>query len=468
MMISRPRLISALLLLASAACDAPPQTSSELGSLARSLTPTVTKRSTAIVLVNFEDKLNVYTPAQVRTDIYTGPNSVNAYFYEQSYGFFQLGGIINPQGDVFGPVTIPARSDGNCDPVRWEQLATTAVFNLNGDRLRDWKSVVYYMPQTNCPWSVSNSNFQSANNGNFSLCNGVACGYSTPPAVNFVAQAIGFHIGLGGAATASCVNGAGVRVTVSETCTIANQADPFDVMANRSWRHLSALNKARAGWLADANVATVNTSGTYTLTPLERVSNGVQSLRIPLGVVDGVAVYYYLDFRQAFGTWDNYGATSSTVNGVQIRLGSDYGDFADDTVLLDATPASPSFDDASLPVGATFSDGDITITTSSASTLEAKVVISVPVEPEPTPPPTPRAGRPVLTVDAGSPLTGTGSPDAGQPTQQPTLQPESPTPAPKSGCAAAGGAGLDGAWLLVLGGSIALLGSRRALKKMNR
>jgi hypothetical protein len=95
----------------------------------------------------------------------------------------------------------------------------------------------------------------------------------------------------------------------------------------------------------------------------------------------GMRTWYYLEHRTASG-FDSYLANwGSQVNGVVVRTGSEAS--AQDTYLLDTTPATDSWMDSVLAPGQSFSDtaAGVTITTVSADSTGAWIQVSMNSQP---------------------------------------------------------------------------------------
>jgi PKD repeat protein len=139
---------------------------------------------------------------------------------------------------------------------------------------------------------------------------------------------------------------------IGSTGTRSEYSNPFDVMGrgNYAQHHFTSFYKNRLGWLPDARVATVTSSGTHALLPLETtVGAGTQALKLPRA--DGKA--YWLEFRPQ-GT-DHAGLKTGAV----LSWGRPTAAYATESWLLDTTPGtSAGQTDAALTVGRTFSDAN--------------------------------------------------------------------------------------------------------------
>jgi Gametolysin peptidase M11 len=197
-----------------------------------------------------------------------------------------------------------------------------------------------------------------------------------------IAHEFGHNFGLQHAGSWTCTSG-GVRVQISDTCTISEYGDPFDTMGN-VYRHNNGWNLDKLGLFAPENVETVAVSGTYSLRSALTPTTQPTVLRIPRTRAAGdnsITSWYYLEIRQTGGIFENLSDASMT--GVSIRATAEF--YSPETLLLDANPATASFSDAPLKVGQTFDGGPVQIKTLSAGGGQATVEIEVDTEPPSAP-----------------------------------------------------------------------------------
>jgi hypothetical protein len=306
--------------------------------LKRSLSATATSspvRTTAVILFNFtDDRRRPFTPDEARDIVFTGDGSVNAYLRESSFG--RLGLI----GEVFGWYTINESSAG-CRFARWADAARRAAFDEDDDDDgAAFQHYVFVFPHVAaCEWM------------GLAELPGRAAWINGDLNVRVVAHELGHNLGAHHAGGLRCFQ-EGRAVAVGGDCTLEEYGDPFDVMGGGA-RHTSNWNKAKLGWLASSNLATVTESGTFTLTAQETLTADVQLLRVPRGQT---GLFYYLELRRPFGTFfDNFGAADPAVNGITLRLAPDYRSVVQ-SELIDTNPGTPGFEDAPLAVGRTFAD----------------------------------------------------------------------------------------------------------------
>jgi hypothetical protein len=322
-------------------------------------------RRVAVLLVNFSnDPSQPYTPAQAASTVFTGPTSVNSYFQEESFGATSL------SGDVFGWYTLPV-SNAGCAIDLWTQAANAAA-SAAGVNLGNYQHIVYAFPSaSSCGWAglAEMPGSHVWINGSFVL--------------RVIGHELSHNLGVHHAASLSCTSGV-VRVALSNTCSYSEYGDPFDIMGG-SARHTSSWHKGQIGWLDPLAKQTVTTSGTYTITPQEWASGGVQALRVARGTSGN---YLYLEYRRPYGTaFDTFSVSDPVVNGVTIRMAPDYG-VRQLSYLVDTTSTTSSYADAALATGQTFTDSayGISIETTGVFATGATVEITVPGSTAPPPP----------------------------------------------------------------------------------
>src|SRR4051812_10355090 len=313
--------------------------------------------SVAVILLTGTWGGSVPTPAQADATIFSGSSSVNAFYQEESWGKLSL------HGAVFGPYAIPD-GDAGCPFTRFgdDALAQARAHGQNVDGYQHYLFVFPYTAQ--CQWAgvAELPGTRTWVNGELDL--------------RVVGHELGHNFGLHHAASLSCADATGKAAPLTDSCSQDEYGDPFDNMGMGADgpRQLNAWHKQQAGWLSNAAMQTVTASGTYNVAPLESASGPI-GLRIPR---PGRADSLWVDFRQPFGSFDTYAPTDPAVNGVLLHVDPDTTQI-EQSRLIDATPQTTTFADASLTAGRTFVDGGtgIRITTLSVSPLGAVVRVSL-------------------------------------------------------------------------------------------
>lgn len=342
---------------------------------------TATVKHVAVILVNFQDNtMQPFTTSEVASTYFTAPDSIKKFYEENSFGQWTL------TGDVFGYYTIPMNQipTGGCtDPVMYNVSALAdAAATSAGVNLSTYDKKVYIFPkQLSCGWTGLGTM-----GGPRSWLNVTSLSQMSGTG----AHELGHNFNLHHASAYNCVNSNGVRVSYyGGTCvtggTQYEYGDYFDVMGKSTYRlHFNGFHKGVTAlngpnWYSSTNVLTLNpqtTGGTYTIKPLGAPTTGLQTIRIPIGTT---GQYYYLEFRQPYGVFENYtnSAVADGVNGILVHIAGDFSSTVQ-SKLLDMTPATPTFADASLGAGESYTDGSIpmTITVNSISPAGAIVAIN--------------------------------------------------------------------------------------------
>jgi hypothetical protein len=313
-------------------------------------------RKLAVFLFNFaNDDRQPISIEDARRKVFTDRNSVRAFHKEQSFGFVDLAGKIDPvNGDVFGWYTIPS-NNRPCLESKWDDEAL-AIAKQRGIDPTGYDHYVYIFPYTDaCLYGG-----RGEQPGRNTWINGGS--------ITTMNHELGHNFGTPHASSWSCTNAAGTRITLGGTCRSTEYGNPFDVMGH-GYRHTNAFNKARARWLSAANILDVGKNGDYTLFPQEQPSTGVQLL----SAVASDTTWYYVEYRQPFG-YDDFAPDSAAATGVIVMLGGSMGKLGN-SFLLDMNPTTTTFADAPLGVGKTFSDpaADVKITLVERTPQSAKV-----------------------------------------------------------------------------------------------
>jgi Big-like domain-containing protein/gametolysin peptidase M11 len=324
-------------------------------------------RKTAVLLINPSGGgAGPWSQESARSEVFTGVNSASAFYEEESYGAFSLTGKLREDGDVFGWFNLNTSTAG-CPFMEWQTKAKEAAADAGID-LSGYQHLIYMFPflglEGPCKWfgiAGLSSNWVMIN-GDFG--------------VKIVTHELGHNLGLLHAGSLTCTSG-GVRVQISDNCTSAEYGDPFDTMGSTAARHSSGWNLDKLGIIAPENVETIESSGTYSMRSALHPTAEPTTLRIPheRGFGGEVTSWYYLEVREQGGVFEN--VNDATMAGVSIRIAPN-PDLGPETLLLDANPATATFNDAPLGAGQTFdSGGPVQIKTLSAGGGKATVSIKL-------------------------------------------------------------------------------------------
>jgi hypothetical protein len=322
-------------------------------------------KSVAVVLFTFADAPTVLpaSPATVRSVVFDGATSVNAYYQDVSYGQLSL------QGAVFGPYTIPSSNIG-CDWRTWGTQAREAAIGA-GAALSSYQYTVYAFPSAPaCGWA------------GLAYMPGSEAWINNAMNLRVVAHELGHNFGTHHASTIAC----GTVVLAASGCTTSEYGDPFTVMGSATQRLHTAYARAEYGYLADTQ--TVSASGAFTLAPAD-FAGGTQPRQLRIARGDGT--YLFLEFRQPHAPFDDFPAGDAAVNGVLARIDTDFNTYTQ-TKLLDAHPGG-SFADAAFGAGESWRDpvSGVTLTVVSVSPAGAAVTLQFGATTDTQPPTTPGA-----------------------------------------------------------------------------
>jgi fibronectin type 3 domain-containing protein len=329
-------------------------------------------RKVAVLLITFPGESGApWSPSTSRSEVFTGANSVNAFYQEESYGAVSLTGKLSPEGDVFGWFGVDSPTAG-CPYETWRNDAAAAAAAAGVDLAGYQHIIVSFQFQSSCSW------FGVAGLGsNWVMINGNILGRRA----QVTTHELGHDLGLLHAGSLTCTSG-GVRVQESDNCTVAQYGDPFDVMGNSSTRHNNGWNLAKLGFIGPGNVETIEATGTYSMRSALNPTAETTTLRVPRTKFPGgsVSSWYYLEVREKGGIFENF--ADATMTGVSIRATEST---SPETLLLDANPATATFQDAPLGVGQTFNGGSVRVKTLSAGGGSATVSVTLDEEPPSAP-----------------------------------------------------------------------------------
>jgi hypothetical protein len=304
----------------------------------------------AVVLFNFQnDRREPITPAEAEGLVFANPDSAAAYWKEVSAGAVTL------SGDVYGWFTIDA-DVGPCSQWMGWMIKAEAAAVEAGMNAADYDQIVFTFPSPPGNECRCGSTYFDAKRLYVHDIRGC------------LNHELGHNFGLAHAWGYRCRDAGDHPVAMSESCTAVEYRDWFDIMGMAyENRHLSNWRKTALGFLSPAefpggSVKTVHAPGTFMLAPSEEPLPGrIQMLRVPR-TVDAACIvgdFYYLEFRQPYGYFDDFAPTDPAVNGVTVRFARS-NDVGDSSFLVDTNPGGvidgEDFMDAPLAAGQTFSD----------------------------------------------------------------------------------------------------------------
>jgi hypothetical protein len=345
----------------------------------------VAASSVLVITANFNNTvLPAMTSEQAQAVMTGNSDSVANFFRETSYGQQIMNVTVTPQWVIMN-MPRPA----SCGSSDWRGIGTAAEAASRSlgaaYEPANYDFVVYVFPGVSaCGWT----GLAYIGQPHKAWINGTSA-FRT----NTIAHEMGHNFGLLHAASLRCTG-----ASIGGSCSSSEYGDPFDAMGNQRPMHYNAMQKAKLAWIAPATVKThAGGSATYTIGPLELAGMSTYAVKVPTGVANRT---YWLEFRQAIGF--DAPLASYPSNGAQIRVAAPFETqcagcdaYSDDTQLLDMTPGTSTFNDATLPAGQSFTDPQygiqITVVSATADALTVQVGTGGTSSPPPPPPPSPTA-----------------------------------------------------------------------------
>lgn len=317
------------------------------------------EHAVAVIPMTFGSADPGFTVAALESTVFSGADSVDAYYRESTYGRLTL------TGRVF-PIVSISTSTSACNFGDYASAAITALRNsgesITGDGTDGFDHYMFVFPRVAaCSWAGL-----AQVPGRLMWINGYV-------SRSVMAHEFGHNIGLGHANALHCQDAAGAPTVLSSVCSESEYGDPFEVMG--VWgRQLSAAARQLIGVLTDSQHVTVTSNATITLQSASVPGDGIKSIEIPR---PGTRDVWFVEMRSTSG-YDTFPTTSTATEGVLIRRRTEDDVWMTDTQLIDATPETSTVYDAAFLPGTSFTDptGKLTITVISRSGDTASIRVS--------------------------------------------------------------------------------------------
>ncbi len=341
--------------------------------------PTFGVRKTIVILFNFtgfpDQPLSL---AQAKGLVFTDTNSVNSYYKEVSYNRLSLRGKNLPDGDVFGYYQLPTPTGTDCNFLQWAQDAKHLAEATGVDTTGYDQFIYLFTRPSQCPTMAGAADAIGGSNAYYVMSTAQVL------PVGGLAHEVGHNLGLYHANRYDCVDSNNNPVAVSSNCTSVEYGDLYSIMGptNEHNYYVSGYARGFLGWLMPADTYTLYGSEVVTVNPIENLTSNLKVLRIPRtrDAQGNVLDYYYVEYKQPFG-FDDFTASDTVANGVQIRVGKDYFTGGSNTWVMNTraeTGYTPTFDTPLLE-GFSFNDttNGIKITTRSVSSSAVVLCIEI-------------------------------------------------------------------------------------------
>ena len=315
------------------------------GAVAGAGCSTTGVQNSAVILVQFPGVSlpgTVTNPSVQNIFFATSGKSVNTYWQEASYG------KTSAAGNTFGPYTLDrVYSCSEYDLMRQAAMnaADADVYFPNYSRV-----FIVFPDPGSCGWAglgmLGCGSFSTPGDGSFTASVSWLLATYMDSANNGVRLSThegGHNLTLHHASTrlfsGEALGNLGVAGTLDE------YGDHFNTMGYWNFGQYNAPHKAMMGWLSSGTgYQVVQSSGTYTIVPIENNGGGIQALKVQRGT--GNSAWMWLEFRQPIGQYDST-LNSNVYNGALVHY--EDSTTGTHTHLLDFTPGSGGgFDDGAL------------------------------------------------------------------------------------------------------------------------
>src|SRR3569623_1951866 len=338
-------------------------------------------RSFAFVLVDLGGGFNpAITADDVLGRMINNSDSIRNYYINDSYGLQDI------TTQVFGPIKYTLNG---CSTTGTTSGTSQLASDLRGMIPGTFQHYLWYFGtnQSACQWSglASLGTPDKPSKDTW---------YNASTNCVVLVQEPGHNFGMQHSSSLACPGAS--FADDPNSCTASEYGDLCDPMGN-GCRHMNAWQKTYQGWLSGCNGVAITSSGTFTVLPFENRCDGAQFLKIKAPKVRSfmrtaagggsatteTLAYYYVELRTPVDFDGTLGNRSALTPSLLIHVADDVHTRSQKglhTFLLDMTPTttgSRAFNDAALPVGATFTApaGGVSITATAVSATEATVTV---------------------------------------------------------------------------------------------
>ena len=299
--------------------------------------------------------------------------SLDGFLRDASYG------QASATGNVFGPYTLNG-TYSSCTDVGGTLLNDAiAAATANGANFNNYSRIFLVFPDNfGCGWAgfASNSCTVASSSGTFnSSVAYIAANYAVPrdQGVQVASHELGHNMDLLHSGTVSA--GTDVMGPVGSAGTKTDSGDYWSTMGESVLGLYPAPQKAEVlGWLPQSGYQTVQSSGTYTIQPLESSPSGVQALRVQRGT--GNNEWLWIEYRQPIGNYDST-LISQAFSGALIHF-EDSNTALGHTYLVNFNPVDTAWNSPALSPGQTWTDpySDLSISVIGATTSGLTVQVN--------------------------------------------------------------------------------------------
>ena len=365
-------------------------------------------QNTAVLLVNLPGATLAtgVTPQSV-SDVFFGTStghSLDGFLREASYG------QTSAAGSVFGPYSLTG-TYSSCTDVGGAILNDAiAAATSSGVNLNNYSRVFLIFPNSlGCTWSgyanVGGCSIASTS-GTFNASIAYMVSDATTNrdmGVEYASHEMGHNFGLLHSGVITTSNATDVLGPVSSPGTFWDQGgDYWSTLGELVLGLYPAPQKAEVlGWLKPtSNYQVVQSSGTYTLQPLESSSTGLQAIKVQRGT--GNSEWLWVEYRQPVGNYDS-NLAPQPFSGALIHY-EDTNTRLGHTYLPNFTPSDTTGWSPALAVGKTWTDPYTNLSLAVLSATSSGLTISVNYGAVPC-----SHANPTVTMSPANPSASAGS-----------------------------------------------------------
>ncbi len=328
-------------------------------------------QQTLVILAKFPGYADTFSTSHANSVVFAdgGSRSLNTYFKEASAGAASV------TGTVVGWLTLDKLY--TCTDYVNMRLAALRAADPLVDLTQFSRIVIFFPNPGSCSFggvsTVGCTSISTSRGTSLASLSMLVADYTTTVdrAVQLASHEVGHGLGLYHSASRDF--GAEPVGTLGLAGTVSTYGDNFSAMGYWNLGHYAAPQKLSLGWWGWGTQAqTVQSAGTYVITPAELASTAPQALKVQRGT--GNNAWLWLEYRQPTGLFDT-ALPSQVYSGVLIH----YEDSTNGglTHLLDYSPGSANWNGPALPAGSVWKDPYTNLTVSVLGANSAGATVSV-------------------------------------------------------------------------------------------